>query len=97
MIRSWDSRFTECACERHYKAFRIAYLAKVQPVLETESTRLQVLKDNTVSAVTDSQRLFDDINEDVLKNRTSDKKFELIKTLYGKLAESEAEEVAADA
>ena len=72
-------------------------MAKVQSVLETESTRLQVLKDNAVSAVSDSRRLFDDINDDVLKNGTSDDKFDLVKTLYGKLAESEAIEVAADA
>ena len=32
-----------------------------------------------------------------MKNGTSDEKFGLIKTLYGKLAESEAKEVAADA
>ena len=36
------------------------------------------------------------MNEEVLKNGTSDEKFELVKTLYAKLAESEAEEMAAD-
>ena len=45
MIQPWDSRFTEYAGERHYKAFRIAYLAKVKPDLETELIRLQVSKD----------------------------------------------------
>ena len=91
MIQPWDSRFTECAGKRHYKAFCIAYLAKVQPDLETERICLQVSKDKTISAVTNSQRLYAEINEDVLKNGTSDEKIELIKTLYAKLAESEAE------
>ena len=97
MIRPWDSRFTDCAGKRHYKAFRIAYLAKVRPYLEVERICLQESKDKTISAVTDSQRLYAEINEDVLKNGTSDEKFELVKTLYAKLAESEAEEMAADA
>ena len=97
MIRPWDSRFTECAGERHYKAFSIAYLAKVRPSLEAERIRLKESKDKTISAVTDSQRLYAEMNEEVLKNGTSDEKLELVKTLYAKLAESEAEEMAADA
>ena len=97
IFRSWDSRFTECAGERHYRASRINYLAKVRPDLETESIRLQVSKDKTISTVTDSQRLYDEINKDVLKNGTRDEKFELVKTLYAKLAELEAEKMAANA
>ena len=97
MIRPWDSRFTECAGKRHYKAFHIAYLAKVQSYLDIERICLQVSKDKTISVVTDSQHLYAKINEDVLQNGTSDEKFKLVKILYAKLAESEAEEMAADA
>ena len=97
MNEPWDSRFTECVCERLYEEFRTKYLAEVEPVLEIESTRLQVLKDNGISAVSDSWRLLANINDDVLKNGTSNEKFELVTTLYRQLAESEATEMATDA
>ena len=72
-------------------------MAKVEPVLEIESNRLQVLKDNAVSAVSDNRRLFADRNDDVLKNGTSNEKFEVVTTLYRQLAELEATEMATDA
>ena len=71
----WDSRFTDCVFERLHKKLCTEYLAKVEPVLEIESTRLQALKDNAVSAVSDSRRLLAKINDDVLKNGTSNEKF----------------------
>ena len=93
----WDSRFTDRGCQQRHKKFRTAYLAKVEPVLAQESNRLQALKDKAVSAVSVNRRLFADINNDVLKNGTSNEKFELVTTLYRQLAESEATEMATDA
>ena len=95
MFRPWDSRFTDSAGKKQYKAFRTAYLAKVRPYLEATLIRLQESKDKKASAVTKNQRLYAETNEDVLENGTSDEKFELVKTLFAKLAKSEAEEMAA--
>ena len=95
MIRPWDSRFTDFVGKRQFKAFRIAYLAKVRPYLEAKLIHLQESKDKTISAVTENQRLYAKTSEDVLENGTSDEKFALVKTLYAKLAESEAEKMAA--
>ena len=92
----WYSRFTDFLGKRQYEAFRTAYVAKVQPYLEAKLIRLQELKDKTISAVTKNQRLYTKTSEDVLENGTSDEKFALVKTLYAKLAESEAEKMAAE-
>ena len=55
------------------------------------------IKDNAVSAVSDSRRLLAKINDDVLKNAISNEKFEVVTTLYRQLAELEATEIATDA
>ena len=80
--------------KRQFKAFRIAYLADVRPYLEAKLIRLQESKDKIISAVTKNQRLYAETNEDVLENGSSDEKFELVKTLYAKLAESETDKMA---
>ena len=67
MIQPWDSRFTECAGERHFKAFRRDYLAKVRPSLEAKLIRLMDSKEKTISAVEDNQRLVADMTDEVLK------------------------------
>ena len=92
----WDLRFTDCVCEQLHKKFRTDYLAKVEPVLVQESNRLQVLKDNAVSAASVNRRLFADINNDVLKNGATDEKFDVVTSLYRQLAKSEATEMTTD-
>ena len=96
MGKQWDSRFTDFMGKQQFQAFLTAYLANVRPYLEAMLLHLQESKAKTISEVTENQRVYAETSEDVVENGTNDEKFALVKTLYAKLAESEAKEMAAE-